>query len=63
MLLNELAIGARVGDTRSSAVTEGLVPALAIAFKRVAALAIGLAFSLTPNLAFNLAFDSFVLIR
>ena len=63
MLLNEFAIGAKAGDTRSSAVTEGLEPALAIVIKRVAPLAIGLAFSLAPNLAFNLAFDSFALIR
>ena len=55
MLLNELAIGAKAGDTRSSAVTEGLEPALATAFKPAPDPAF--------ELDFNLAFDSFVLIR
>jgi hypothetical protein len=55
MLLNELAIGAKAGDTRSSAVTEGLEPALATAFKPAPDPAFGL--------DFNLAFDWFALIR
>jgi hypothetical protein len=63
MLLNEFAIGATVGVTRSSAVSAGLEPALAITLERVATLAFGLDFNLALNLAFNLAFDWFALIR